>query len=493
MKRCPTELQARQYDVLIVGAGITGACLAFDSALRGLTVALIDKGDFGAATSAASSKLLHGGLRYLQQLRFDKVRESAQERIHFQNLAPHLTHYVPFVVPTYRAISKSKTLLNAGMLLYTIMCAGQRCLLRDPGKRVPAGRGLRPTQVLARIPGLAPAGLTGGRLFYESHMCSSERMTLAFVDSASRAGAVVVNYIAADRFLVVGDRVCGVEATDRLGSSFGDGRGDTFEIRARVVVNAAGPWIRRLNAQLESRSVTPILTGMSKGTHIVTPPLTDGCAVALPTRRPSQSAIDRGGRHVFIIPWRGHSLIGTTYGPYHGDLDDLQPTVDDAQELIEEINSALGPGTLSLSDVRYAFAGLYPLVDEQIRPAVYQGTGDYRVVDHEETDGVAGLFSVFGAKYTTARLLAERAVDRIVASLGKGAACGRTRQVSLASGDIPDLAQFRERQRRRHAVLPEATVDYLVNSYGTACGAVVSLVESVAGRIPRRGSRRDRR
>jgi len=490
MKRSPAELQARQYDVLIVGGGITGACLAFDASLRGLTVALIDKGDFGEATSAASSKLLHGGLRYLQQLRFSKVRESARERIYFQNLAPHLTHYVPFVVPTYRGLSKGKTLLDAGLLLYRILCAGQARLLRDPAKRVPRGCRLAYPQVLARIPGLASASLTGGRLFYESHMRSSERMTMAFVDSAARAGAVVANYIVAERFLVVGDRVVGVEATDRVSDSAGgESSADTstgsrpgaFEIRASVVVNAAGPWIQRLNAQLETRTVRPVITGVSKGTHIVTPALTDGWAVALPTRRPSQSVIDRGGRHVFIIPWRGHSLIGTTYGPYHGDLDDLRPTAADAVELIEEVNSALGAGTLSLSDVRYAFAGLYPLVDEEIRPAVYQGTGDYRVVNHEEIDGVAGLFSVFGAKYTTARLLAEHAVDRIVASLGKGAASGRTHEVSLAAGNIPDLERFRDRQRRRHAGLPEATIDHLMNAYGTACEEVVSLAESADG------------
>ena len=491
MKRRPAELQARQYDVLIVGGGITGACLAFDASLRGLKVALIDKDDFGAATSAASSKLLHGGLRYLQQLRFDKVRESARERGYFQNLAPHLTHYVPFVVPTYRGLSRGRTLLDAGMLLYRILCTGQARLVRDPAKRVPRGRRLTPSQVLARIPGLAAARLTGGRLFYESHMRSSERMTLAFVDSAVRAGAVVANYVAAERFLMVGDRVVGVEATDRIvdtegGTASSSGAGAAagaaaFEIRASVVVNAAGPWIRRLNAQLERRAVTAVMTGVSKGTHIVTPALTDGCAVALPTRRPSQSVIDRGGRHVFIIPWRGHSLIGTTYDPYHGDLDDLRPTADDAGQLIEEINSALGPGTLSLSDVRYAFAGLYPLVDEEIRPAVYQGTGDYRVVDHEEIDGVAGLFSVFGAKYTTARLLAERAADRIVASLGKGATSGRTTEASLASGDIPDLGEFRARQHQRHTDLPGATIDHLVNAYGTACGAVLSLAESAVG------------
>ncbi len=491
MKRTPSELQGRHYDVLIVGGGITGACLAFDAALRGLTVALIDKGDFGAATSAASSKLLHGGLRYLQQLRFDKVRESALERIYFQNLAPHLTHYVPFVVPTYRSLSKSKTLLNAGMLLYSTLCAGQHRLLRDPAKRVPAGRGLGREQVRARIPGLADAGLTGGRLFYESHMRSSERMTLSFIDSATRAGAVVVNYIKAERFLVDGDRVLGVEATDCLAAGAGaDASTDqpiggdavgTFEIRASIVVNVAGPWIRRLNAQLQTRTVAPVLTGISKGSHIVTRALTDGCAVALPTCRPSQAVVDRGGRHVFIIPWRGHSLIGTTYGPYHGDLDDLRPTIADAEELIEEINSALGPGTLSTADVLYAFAGLYPLIDDDIRPAVYQGTGEYRVVDHEARDGVAGLFSVFGAKYTTARLLAERALDRIAGRLGKGAESGLTRKASLASGDIPDLEQFRAQQHERYAALPTVTIDHLVNHYGTACGALVELAESAAG------------
>ncbi len=491
MKRRPSELQARQYDVLIVGGGITGACLAFDAALRGLAVALIDKGDFGAATSAASSKLLHGGLRYLQQLRFDKVRESALERVYFQNLAPHLTHYVPFVVPTYRGVARSKTLLNAGMLLYAALCAGQQRLIDDPSKRVPVGRGLSREQVLARIPGLDTSRLTGGRLFFESHMRSSERMTLAFIDSAARAGAVVVNYIKAERFLVDGDRVLGVEAADCLEGAdavappaernSGHPSAGTFEIRASVVVNAAGPWIRRLNAQLETRRVAPILTGVSKGAHIVTRSLTDDCAVALPTRRPSQSVIDRGGRHVFIIPWCGHSLIGTTYGPFHGDLDDLRPTTDDAEELIEEINSALGPGTLSLADVRYAFAGLYPLVDDEIRPAVYQGTGEYRVVDHQDSDGVVGLFSVFGAKYTTARLLAERAVDRIAARLGKNVESGLTRKASLASGDIPDIEQFRAHQRERHAALSAATIDHLVDHYGAACDVVAALAQSVDG------------
>jgi len=134
MRREPARLSEREFDVLVVGAGITGACLACDAARRGLSVAIIDKGDFGAATSAASSKLLHGGLRYMQQLRFGKVRESAFERMYFQNLAPHLAHWVPFVVPTYRQPSKSKALLAAGMIAYEAIVYGQQKVLRDRGR-----------------------------------------------------------------------------------------------------------------------------------------------------------------------------------------------------------------------------------------------------------------------------------------------------------------------------------------------------------------------
>lgn len=469
MKREPSALETRTFDLVVVGGGITGACLAFDAAGRGMSVAIIDKDDWGSATSAASSKLLHGGLRYLQQMRFGKVRESATERLRFQNLAPHLLRWVPFVVPTYRGLARGKLLLGAGMAVYEALCLGLGSIVRDPARRVPSGGWLSPGRVRELVPGFDPPGLTGGRLFHECHIQDSERMTLAFVEGAVREGAVAVNYVRAEDFELEDGRVRGVRAIDRP-------TGAAVRIRARLVLNAAGPWIRVLNAKLDGRSVSRIVTGLSRGAHVVTRPLTDGVAVALPTRRPAEAVLDRGGRHVFVIPWRGRSLIGTTYGRHEGDPDDVAPSEDEIGSLIGDVNDALGGRALDRSDVLWAYAGLYPLTTEEIRPDVYQGTGDYRVIDHEETDGVPGLLSVFGAKYTTARLLAERAIDRAAERLaGEWRPCA-TRSTALPAGEINDLEAYRAARRRelRDRFEPEV-IDHLVTSYGRRLDPLVAL------------------
>jgi glycerol-3-phosphate dehydrogenase len=474
MKRRLEDLEAVEHDLLIVGGGITGACLAFDAATRGMRVALIEKDDFGGATSAASSKLLHGGLRYLQQLRFGKARESARERLLFQNLAPHLTRYVPFVVPTYRGLAKSKLVLSAGMLVYETLCIGQGHLLADPERAVPSGRGLSVDDVTTMIPGINRDGLTGGRLFYESHMESSERMTLAFVDGAAENGGVVANYVRAEAFLRDGVRVVGVRARDVESDR-------EFEIKARAVVNAAGPWIGGLNDRLDTSTMGAVVTGFSRGAHLVTRALTDGCAVALPTQRPAEAVLDRGGRHVFIIPWRGHSLIGTSYGPHDGPLGDVSPSPAEIDELIADINGALGPDTLSRDDVRYAFAGLYPLTAAEIDPTVYQGSADYQVVDHASDDGVPALFTVFGAKYTTARLLAERALDRIAPTLsGEWRSC-QTRTVTLPAA--PTGAALADR-------LPAAMGADLQRTYGDYAGRAAVLALEDPARVEEIGSDR---
>lgn len=476
MKRRPEVLEAAEHDLLIIGGGITGACLAFDAATRGMRVALIEREDFGGATSAASSKLLHGGIRYLQQLRLGKARESARERLFFQNLAPHLTRYVPFVVPTFRGLAKSKPVLSAGMMLYEALCIGQTELLLDRERAVPPGRELSVADVTAMVPGIKGEGLTGGRLFHESHMINSERMTLAFIDGASVHGAAVANYVNADGFLRQGDRVVGMQATDTES-------GRDLTIRARVVVNAAGPWIRTLNEQLEMSSVGRVVTGFSRGAHLVTKPLTDGYAVALPTRRRAESVVGRGGRHVFIIPWRGHSLIGTSYGPHDGPLENLSPTRAEIDDLIEDINAVLGETTLAIGDVCYAFAGLYPLTAAEIDPQVYQGSADYQVVDHGKDDGIPGLFTVFGAKYTTARLLAERALDRIASTLeGEWREC-QTRAVALPSAPVAGEAQAA-------GIVSEQMADDLHSHYGSQAAAVATLASEDATRTEQLGEGR---
>lgn len=466
MKRNVQSLQQDAFDIVVVGGGISGACIAYDAATRGLRVALLERGDFGAATSAASSKLLHGGLRFLQQLRFDKARESAFERAYFQNLAPHLTRWVPFVVPTYRGLARSKLLLGAGMLAYETLATGQRRVLRDAAKQPPASRWLDEAELRRLVPGIRGENLTGGALFYESHMHSSERMTLAFVSGAVARGAIVANYLAAAELLREGDRVVGVRAIDAMA-------GDCFEVRARLVVNAAGPWIGEVNGGVASAG---LVTGLARGAHLVTRSLTAGVAVALPTGKRAEAVIDRGGRHVFIIPWRGHSLVGTSYAP-HRDPDSVAVTEQDIRDLLDDLQSALGEGAVARADVRWAYAGLYPLTSTSVDPDVYQGAVDFRLVDHQESDGVAGLLSALGAKYTTARLLAEKTVDRALSHLQLPHVATSTRTGRLPAGDIDDLERFRAAaQARYHKLLSTAAVDHLVVNHGAGMGAVVALV-----------------
>ena len=469
MQREPTLFQDTTFDVVVVGGGITGACIAHDATLRGLSVALVERRDFGSATSAASSKLLHGGIRYLQQARIDKVRESAHERACFQRIAPHLTRWIPFLVPTQRGLLRGRQFLGCGMWLYERLTRGENRGVRDPAKQVPPRTFYPQGELAGLVPELAARDdVTGAHLLYESQLHSSERMTLAFLKSAVRGGAVVGNYLTVDGVLRRDGRVEGVTVVDTLTD-------DRFDIQARIVVNAAGPWLSGLNKRLGVGRLRVPISGFSKGAHIITRQVSDRFALALPTRRRSSSIVDRGGRHVFVIPWRGHSLIGTSDRPFTGELDDVGPTEADIVDLLNDVNDALPGLGLTRADVSHAFAGLYPLTARDVRPDVYQGTGDYQLIDHGQVGGHHGVVSVLGAKYTTARQLAERATTLLGRRLGRGSIPSRTGQTPLVGGEIDDLDRFTNEAVTRHAEgLTRDSVEHLVHHYGTEIDAVVA-------------------
>ncbi|MBI4521549.1 MAG: glycerol-3-phosphate dehydrogenase/oxidase [Gemmatimonadetes bacterium] len=469
LRRDLDALQTGTFDVVVIGGGITGACLAHEAALRGLSVALIEARDFGAATSAASSKVLHGGIRYLQQLRIGKLRESAFERCYFQRIAPHLTRFVPFLIPTYRGFVRGRLALRGALTAYELLSAGQNTAVRDPSKRVPPSRCCSKAETLALAPVLgAQPGLTGSCVLYESHMHSSERMTLAFVKSAARHGAQVANYLSAQRLLTANGAACGLLARDEMG-------GATIEIRARAVANAAGPWIPALNQAFGVAGLTRAITSFSKGVHVLTRPLTEKVALVMPTTKRQQRVLDRGGRHLFVIPWRHRSLIGTSNTPADGALHDVRVSALDVVELLADINAALPGIDLSPADVEHAFAGLYPLTEEQVQPDVYQATGTYQVVDHRALGDLEGLVSVLGMKYTTARRLAVRAADLIVRKIGARAAPTRSATTPLVGGDIEDLPAFLASAIERHRHRADAgIVQHLVEHYGTETDAVLA-------------------
>jgi glycerol-3-phosphate dehydrogenase len=477
MKREIAALQSTEFDVVVVGGGITGACLAHDAALRGLRVALVEKDDFGMSTSAASSKLLHGGIRYLQKLQFGKVRESARERTYFQVIAPHATRCVPFLIPTIGgSLMKGRAALLAGMNLYRLLCFGLNALIKDSAKRIEFGRLYSRRQVLEQVPLLqAVHGLNGAHTLFEVHMNNSERVTLAFVKTAVDHGAVVANYVRVIDFIQQGEQISGVVCRDQLS-------GREFPVRARIVVNAAGPFLPRINKLLKGAHLRKEPTGFSKGVHLVTRQIEQRFALALSSGKKTEGLVTRGGRHIFLIPWRGRSLIGTTNVPFTGNLDEVRVTNRDIRDFLQDINAIIPGVGLRQDDVHYAFAGLYPLISDEIKTDTYQGTGEYQVVDHAGQHRLAGMVSVLGAKYTTARAIAEQAVDIVVAKLNKPELRCRTATEPLGEGRIDDLETFiAERQERHRALLPAATVRHLVVSHGSAVDQVIAFCRATDG------------
>lgn len=471
MQRKLTSLATAEFDLLVIGGGITGAFVAHDASLRGLRVALVEKGDFGAFTSSASSKLLHGGVRYLPKGQVWKVRESYRETAVFQHIAPHLTRWVPFLVPTESgSLMKGRAAMHAAMLLYGLCGAGIDRLISDRSKQPPARTFLPPGQARERAPLLRSIPhLTGAQVLWESHMHNSERMTLAVLKSAVRHGAEVANYLQVDGLLFEEGRVTGARVTDCLG-------GDSFTIRARLTVNAAGPYVQGINESVPQLRLSQRLTGFSKGVHLVVRQVEPEYALALTTGKKTEGFVTRGGRHFFIIPWRGCSLIGTTNVPYNGQLDEVRVTARDIDDFLADINTTLPEVRLTRADVRFAFCGIYPLIAAEVRTDTYQGTGEYQVIDHGRANGVSGIITALGAKYTTARRVAEQAMNLAMAKLGRTGIGCRTAVERLAEGSLDDIEAFREDCYRRYREdLGPATIDELIRNHGRGLHSLVAL------------------
>ncbi len=488
MKRDLGVLQQGMFDVVIIGGGITGACLCHEIALRGMRVALIEKGDFGGFTSSASSKLIHGGIRYLPTGQFWKVRESSEERAIFHNIAPHVFRIVPFVIPTFETgLMKGRAALMAGLLLYETIGWGLNDRIRDPARKVPCSHFIGKHELMERFPLLDRLdGLSGAYVLYESHLISSERMTLAFVKTAYRNGAVVANYVRVVDFLRTKQgAVVGVVVEDVQS-------GQRFEVRCRVVANAAGPHIPLLNDLLSELRLKKRPSGYSKGVHLVTRQILPNHALTLTTRKKIEGLVTRGGRHVFIIPWRHRSLIGTTDVPFTGNLDDVRVTETDILDFIDDLNTCLPGLDLCVQDIHHAWAGLYPLMVREIKPDTYQGTGEYQIVDHEIQDGIQGIVTVFGAKYTTARRVAEKAADVISERFVRPKKRRFSRITPLVGGDINDMTDMRHHMHRLYGDRLDADViDHLFALYGTQIHDVIRtgtenarLLERISDTLP---------
>lgn len=463
MKRDLAGMVHRKHDLAIVGGGIMGAAIARDAALRGLSVALLEARDFSHATSAATSKLVHGGLRYLKTLDFGLVRESLAERRIWQRIAPHMVYPLPFLLPLHENLATT-LVFHAGLTLYDLL-AFDRNWLADDTERIPAHRWLGRKEALARVPLLSESGLRRAMLYYDCQMFAPERLALECLADAVAHGAAVANYakVTALQRVSGSDAVEGIIAEDRM-----DGR--HYAVQAELVVNATGPWadIALSDWGIDTSAATLV---RAKGIHIITRALTTDCALTLPT----------DGGHLFVLPWRGHSLIGTTDTPFEGPPETASPTRAEIEGLIATLNHVLPGASLTLADVRYAFAGVRPLIAPASAVSTYKTSRRAEIIDHASQGGPARLISAIGGKWTTARHVAEATVDRVRETLRRPRLTSRTAERRLPGGDVGRFESFVARLAHAYPVLPSQTVQFLARSYGSTVGTVLALCREDAG------------
>ncbi|MEZ5859534.1 MAG: glycerol-3-phosphate dehydrogenase/oxidase [Geminicoccaceae bacterium] len=461
MKRDPGRLAGPELDVLVIGGGIYGACIARDAAQRGLRTALVERGDFGGLTSHNSFKLIHGGLRYLQQLDIQRLRQSAREQRIWLGIAPHLVRPLPFVMPTFGHGSRGPEALRLALLAYELLSRGGA----PAAPRVPSGRVVGRAEAMALLPGLPRSDLNGAAIWSDVQMLNADRLLLECVMDAAAEGAVVANHVEALGFLGTPERVTGARARDRLG----DGE---LDIRAKLTINAAGPHAGLLLDRLPARSGRDF-GGLARGLNIVVRrPLATGHALAVSSRRRSDSLVPRAdGRLFFIQPWQGLTLIGTSHLPHADDSPELVvdgPWLDD---FLAEINDAWPPAALTREDVLYCYAGLTPAAKEA-RGSEVARTRRGVVIDHGPADGIQGVLSLQGVKYTTARLVAESVVDLALARLGRPAVPCRSWQEQLPGARGFEAGAALAAARRR-APGGGAEIDRLVADHGAGWAAVL--------------------
>ncbi len=459
VERDLSAMAGRLHDVLVVGGGVGGLCIARDAAKRGLSVALVERDDFAHATSAASSKLIHGGLRYLKTYEFGLVRESLRERRIWESIAPHLVYPLPFLLPNYRTPESSKRwLVRAGLTLYDLL-GYDRNRLEDEDRKLPGYRALSAQEALARVPGLSSESLIGALEYWDCQMFAPERLALESGLDAAKHGAHLANWAQVDSFIIEDSRVAGARISDRVS-------GASVEVKAKVVVNATGPWADRILGTIAGTTTPTIVR--SKGIHVITRSLTDDVAVAFESK----------GGHFFILPWRGHSLIGTSDVVFKGDPDSFAVTEEDIQDFLDVINAGFPSAGLTRADVVHFYGGMRPLVESAPGDNAYSASRRAEVVDHASEGGAPNLLSALGGKWTTARAVAEQVVDMVGTKLGIQLPPCATHHDALPGGGFGTWADFVAAQAKRYPKLHRDVIENLARNYGQRMNDVMAIVEA---------------
>ena len=420
--------------------------------MRGLKVLLLDKGDLGGGTTSWSTRLIHGGLRYLEYGEVGLVRESLRERERLLKIAPHLIRPLPLLIPIYEQNRRGPLMIRAGMIAYDLLSFD---------KSLGRHKMLSPEETMARAPGLESEGLRGAAVYYDAQVEYAERLVLENVLSAQQHGARVLTYARVDSWIVEEESVRGVRVTDLL-------ENDSHIALAPVIVNAAGPWVDEVLSHIGRLSHR--LIGGTKGSHLVIEKF-----AGAPTNALYLEARE-DGRPFFILPWNGLYLIGTTDLTYDGDLDQVEASEAEIAYLLRETNRVIPSAHLERASILYTYSGVRPLPYlSQSDPASI--TRRHLIRDH--APALKGFLSIVGGKLTTYRNLSEQAVNLIFKKLKRKSPPCETARKKLPGAAIEDFAAFGQ-AFKAESNLPGKSAERLVRIYGVRAGEVLQLAREDA-------------
>jgi glycerol-3-phosphate dehydrogenase len=443
--RLPANISLDAFDVIVIGAGINGAGIARDAAMRGLKVLLIDKGDIGGGTSSWSTRLIHGGLRYLEYAEFGLVRESLRERETLLRIAPHLVRPLPLLLPIYDHSRRSLWTIRAGMIAYDLLSFD---------KSLSRHRILSRAAVLKVAPGLNAAGLRGAAVYHDAQVEFAERLVLENALAASEHGATIATYARVERLIIEQGTMRGVEFTDLKSN-------ETRTARAAITINAAGPWVDQLASGLGFER----MIGGTKGSHLVVAPFAGAPSTAIYAEAGSDH------RPFFIIPWNDNYLIGTTDIRYDGDPDNAVIEDREIEYLLAETNRVIPDAKLTREAILFTYSGVRPLAFSKTRKE-QRITRRHRIHDH--VPYIKGFVSVVGGKLTTYRSLAAQAVDLVCKKLQLATPPCTTGAAPLPGAETPDFAAFCKHFKTESG-LPAPASERLLRIYGTRAPRVLKL------------------
>lgn len=438
---------SEKYDLIVIGAGINGAGIFREATTRGLKTLLLEKDDLGGATTSTSSRLIHGGLRYLEHYEFALVRESLRERERLLHAAPHLVSPLPLTLPVYKGHSRGPFMIGLGMIAYDVL---------SYDKSLPTARMYSKAEALRQEPGLEPEGLRAAARYYDAQVIYPERLVVENVVDGVSYGGEVRLHTRVTGFQMEAGVVRGVEFVNEQD-------GTTGVARADVTINVAGPWIDRV---LDLAGDFPRYNGGTKGSHIVVEPFPGAPKDAL------YIEARQDGRPYFIIPWNDLYMIGTTDIRFEGDLDRIVASEDEIAYLLKETNLAIPDAKLTREDVLYTWAGVRPL---PYKPEGSTGAITRKHIIKDHSPKVEGLLSIIGGKLTTYRSLSEEAVDDIQRKLGRKPTASKTRKLRLPGGSGDFRRTAAELKHSAPEWLSPESADWLLKVYGLRARDVMRL------------------